>query len=424
MRQSSNHSFSITIIPRTSSKTNNSVLLYARITVGSRRAEFSIQRSIDRASWDSKRGKAKGNSIDARRLNIYINEVKAELVEIQNQLRKDNIVADAATIKKRYLKQDDENKSLLSLIAYHQTHHFPKIKEGTRKHFKTLHNYIIAFLQNELKVNDIFLSTLSYSFLVKFENFLLSNRCPSRTKLSRNTAVKHIQRLKTIINLGIRLDWLAKDPFKAYICSYDKVDRGYLTQHELDAIEKKEITIPRLQLVRDLFVFSCYCGLAYIDVIDLDMDQVAIGIDNERWIFTTRGKNDNLVKVPLLPTAARILDCYSVDPRSLNRGKIFPKISNQKLNAYLKEIATITGVNKNLTFHLARHTFATTVTLSNGVPIETVSKLLGHSQISTTQIYARVIDNKISNDMKALKDLLNTKKGSNSNDDNVISIAN
>ncbi len=241
--------------------------------------------------------------------------------------------------------------------------------------------------------------------------------------MKRNTAVKHIQRLKTIVNLGIKLEWLSKNPFASYVCTYDKVDRGYLTQQELDSIEKKEITIPRLQLVRDLFVFSCYCGLAYVDVIDLDMDQIVKGIDGERWIFTTRGKNDNIVKVPLLPTAARILDHYSVDPRSIHRGKIFPKISNQKLNAYLKEIATISGVSKNLTFHLARHTFATTVTLSNGVPIETVSKLLGHTQISTTQIYARVIDNKISQDMKALKDILSAKKDSNSHDDNVIRIA-
>lgn len=184
--------------------------------------------------------------------------------------------------------------------------------------------------------------------------------------------------------------------------------------------------IPRLKLVRDLFVFSCYCGLAYVDAIDLDIDQIVFGIDNERWIFTTRGKNNNIVKVPLLPSAARILDHYKTNPRSLNREKIFPKISNQKLNAYLKEIAIISGVKKNLTFHLVRHTFATNVTLSNGVPIETVSKLLGHTQISTTQIYARVIDNKLSKDMKALKVLLADKKNKDeqSESDNVISIAN
>lgn len=427
MKQQFNHSFSFIIFPRISSKADNSVLLFARITVNGRRSEFSIQRSIPSASWDSKRGKAKGNSIEARKLNSYINEVKAELVEIQNQLRKDNVIADAPTIKRRYLKKDEPNYSLLSLFEYHQTHHFPKIKEGTKKHFRTLYRYSKEFLKIDLKVNDIYLSTLSYSYLVKFENFLLSKRCPSKTLMKRNSAVKHIQRLKTIINLGIKLEWLNKDPFVSYVCTYDKVDRGYLTQIELDTIEKKIILIPRLKLVRDLFVFSCYCGLAYVDAIDLDSDQIVRGIDGERWIYTTRGKNENVVKVPLLPSAERILDQYAEDPRSLHRMKSFPKISNQKLNAYLKEIADICGIKKNISFHLARHTFATTVTLSNGVPIETVSKLLGHTQIATTQIYARVIDNKISDDMKALKSLLGNKKNSGEQDgrnEKVISIAN
>lgn len=167
MKQPFNHSFTILIFPKACSKSVNSSLLYARITVGGRRAEFSIQRSIDISSWDSKRGRPKGNSIKARRLNIYINEIKAELVEIQNKLRKDNIVIDAPTIKRRYLKQDEPNNSLLDLFTYHQTHHFPKIKEGTKKHFKTLLMYTKVFLKKDLKVNDIYLSTLSFSYLWK-----------------------------------------------------------------------------------------------------------------------------------------------------------------------------------------------------------------------------------------------------------------
>jgi site-specific recombinase XerD len=415
MRQPHNHSFTCIIYPKASSKSASNLLLYARITVNGLRSEFSIQRSIERDDWDNVRRKAKGNSIEARRLNSYINEVKAGIVDINYQLKKEGLIANSALIKKRYLKLDAPNNSLLELFAYHEEHHFPKIKEGTKKHFRTLYRYSKEFLKVDLKVNDIFLTTLSYSYLVKFENFLLSKRCPSKTLMKRNSAVKHIQRLKTIINLGIKLDWLAKDPFVSYICSYDKVDRGYLTQTELDTIEKKVILIPRLKLVRDLFVFSCYCGLAYIDAIDLDEDQIVRGIDGDRWIYTTRGKNENVVKVPLLPTAERILDQYVDDPRSMNREKSFPKISNQKLNAYLKEIADICGIKKNISFHLARHTFATTVTLSNGVPIETVSKLLGHTQLSTTQIYARVLDKKISSDMKDLKSVLAQKKNENSN---------
>lgn len=424
MKQPHNHSFACIIYPKASSKSSSNLLLYARITVDGIRSEFSIQRSIEKTAWDTVRRKAKGNSLEARRLNTHISEVRAEIVDINYQLRKEGLIADSASIKKRYLKLDTPNNSLIELFAYHEEHHFPKIKEGTKKHFRTLYRYSKEFLKIDLNVNDIYLTTLSYSYLVKFENFLLSKRCPSKTLMKRNSAVKHIQRLKTIINLGIKLDWLAKDPFVSYTCSYDKVDRGYLTQLELDTIEKKVILMPRLQLVRDLFVFSCYCGLAYIDAIDLNEDQIVRGIDGGRWIYTTRGKNENVVKVPLLPTAERILDQYANDPRSLNREKSFPKISNQKLNAYLKEIADICGIKKNISFHLARHTFATTVTLSNGVPIETVSKLLGHTQIATTQIYARVIDNKISDDMKALKSILgNKKKTDQAGDADIIKIS-
>jgi site-specific recombinase XerD len=410
MRPSNQKTFSILVFIRKRNNTPGERHIYLRLTVNSKPTEISLNLKIDVNDWDEKRRIPKGNSQSARRILGQIDDAKSEIQDIYKRLKYDNVVIDAITIKKKYLNLDQPENTLLALFNYHEANHFPKIKEGTKKHFRTLYRYSKEFLKVDLKVNDIFLTTLSYSYLVKFENFLLSKRCPSKTLMKRNSAVKHIQRLKTIINLGIKLDWLAKDPFVSYTCSYDKVDRGYLTQLELDTIEKKVIMMPRLQLVRDLFVFSCYCGLAYIDAIDLDTDQIVRGIDGARWIYTTRGKNENVVKVPLLPTAERILDQYAADPRSINRAKSFPKISNQKLNAYLKEIADICSIKKNISFHLARHTFATTVTLSNGVPIETVSKLLGHTQIATTQIYARVIDNKISNDMKTLKSILGNKK--------------
>ena len=410
MRPSNQKTFSILVFIRNRNSIPNQRSIYLRITVNSRSVELSLNTKIDIDKWDERRKCTKGNSQSAVQAQIIIDNTKADLLEIYRKLKYDNTVIDAATIKNRYLRTDTPNNSLLELFAYHEEHHFPKVKEGTRKHFRTLYRYSKEFLKVDLKVNDIYLTTLSYSYLVKFENFLLSKRCPSKVIMKRNSAVKHIQRLKTIINLGIKLDWIAKDPFVSYTCSYDKVDRGYLTQAELDAIEKKVILIPRLKLVRDLFMFSCYCGLAYIDVIDLDEDQIVLGMDGGRWIYTNRGKNENVVKVPLLPVAERILDQYASDPRSLNREKSFPKISNQKLNSYLKEIADMCEIKKNISFHLARHTFATTVTLSNGVPIETVSKLLGHTQLATTQIYARVLDNKISDDMNNLKSVLSNKR--------------
>jgi len=184
----------------------------------------------------------------------------------------------------------------------------------------------------------------------------------------------------------------------------------YLRQEELEAIENKNFDIDRLEYVRDLFVFSCYTGLSYIDAISLRIDQMVLGIDGSKWIFTSRQKTGNVVKIPLLEKAEMLINKYKDNPKSIYNGTIFPKISNQKLNTYLKEIADVCGIRKNISFHIARHTFATTITLTNGVPLATVSKLLGHSKIASTQIYAKVIESKLSEDMADLRIKLKENK--------------
>lgn len=223
--------------------------------------------------------------------------------------------------------------------------------------------------------------------------------------------MKYIQNLKKIIHISVKNGWLTRDPFTDFRCSFKKVERNVLTKEELEILENKTFSIRRIEVVKDLFVFSCYTGLAYIDVMSLTSNNISIGIDGEKWIFTERHKTGEKVRVPLLPVALAVLNKYKTDPEVLNQGGLLPRLSNQKLNAYLKEVADLSGINKNLTFHLARHTFATTVTLTNGVPMETVSKLLGHSSIKTTQIYAKVVENKICEDMNLLRSKL-TKRPS------------
>jgi site-specific recombinase XerD len=215
-----------------------------------------------------------------------------------------------------------------------------------------------------------------------------------------------MERFHKMINLAKKLEWMSNDPFLNYRLKFEKVERGFLSGEELAAIELKEFKIERLQQVKDLFVFSCYTGLSYVDVFNLTPDCVALGIDGTKWIFTRRQKSLTQVKVPILPKALAIIDKYKNHPKVLNEGKLLPEISNQKLNSYLKEIADLCGIEKNLHFHLARHTFATTITLTHGVPIESISKMLGHTKLSTTQIYAKVIESKLSHDMMELKNKL------------------
>ena len=181
------------------------------------------------------------------------------------------------------------------------------------------------------------------------------------------------------------------------------VEREFLTQEEIQKIIDKELRMERLDQVRDIFIFCCFTGLAYADVKKLTKDDVVIGVDGEQWVKTRRTKTDTRSNIPILPIAQTIIEKYKDNELMKIKNVVLPVLTNQKMNAYIKEIADLCGITKNLTFHLARHTFATTVTLSNGVPIESVSKMLGHTNLKTTQHYAKILDMKVSKDMEILR---------------------
>lgn len=183
----------------------------------------------------------------------------------------------------------------------------------------------------------------------------------------------------------------------------------FLTEHEINKVATKKFNSGRLSQIRDVFLFCCYTGPAFADVEKLKPSEIGIGIDGGKWIFTNRQKTDTLSRIPLLPLAVDILEKYQGHPTIVNSNRVLPVISNQKYNEYLKEIAGICGIHKKMTSHTARHTFATTITLSNGVPMESVSKMLGHKNIKTTQHYAKVLDKKISDDMNLLRTKIQAK---------------
>jgi len=222
----------------------------------------------------------------------------------------------------------------------------------------------------------------------------------------QNTIMKHIERLRKVVNLAIKNEWLDKDPFMKFKPLFQKKEREFITASELSIIESREFEISRLEQVKDMFIFSCYTGLAYIDLMKLTPHDIIKGFDGKLWISTTRKKTNVPVKVPLLNKPLELIEKYKNHPVACHYGTLFPPISNQRMNLYLKELADVCRITKPLTFHIARHTFATTVTLTNGVPIETVSKLLGHTSIRTTQIYAKVIEQKVGTDIDKLREKL------------------
>jgi integrase len=206
-----------------------------------------------------------------------------------------------------------------------------------------------------------------------------------------------------MITLAYHMEWIDRDPFAKFKPKLEKKEREFLTEKELKSIENRDFSIERLSVVKDLFIFSCYTGISYGDIMELTKNNIVLGMDGNYWIVSKRNKTKTTFKVPILPVVELIIKKYKNHPRTQFRSCLIPKISNQRLNSYLKEIADLCRIQKNLTFHMARHTFATTVTLNNGVPIETVSKLLGHTKIATTQIYARVLERKVSEDIEMLK---------------------
>lgn len=385
--------------------------IYARITVNSKRCEVSIKRKISIDSWNSGKGMAKPSTNENKQLNSYLEQIRKMVVESYQDLVLSKQVITTEAIKNKFLGLDISDMTLCKLIDYHNTNCKETLRWGTLKNYFTTQKYIILFLKEKYKTSDIYLKSLNYKFLVDFEYFLRKHSPVDHQRpMENNTVMKHIERLRKMIKMAIRYEWLEKDPFIAFKQKFHRFERGFLSEEELKIIEEKEFSIARLQHVKDLFIFSCYTGLSYIDLIHLSPENIQIGIDKKYWLFTSREKTDNPVRVPILPVAMEIISKYKTDPKALVYNRLFPPISNQRLNSYLKEIADLCKITKNFTFHLARHTFATTVTLANGVPIESVSKMLGHSKISTTQIYAKVVEKKLGEDMEKLKERLNEKR--------------
>ena len=397
------NTFAILFWAYSSRAKDNLTGMYARITVNGKKVNISLKLQVDIRSWDSKRQRAKGNSETSRALNSYLDQVHSQLVKLYQDLKFKGELITAELIKAEYLGESDNSKTLQNLLEYHKNKTEKTLAIGTLRNFSVTQGYLNKYLNNVLNTPDIYLKELDYKFICDFANFLYCFWPKGHPKaMSNNTVMKHIQRFRKIVTLGYHIEWIDRDPFVRWKPTYEKRERPFLTDNELSNIETYNLPIARLERVRDLFVFSCYTGIAYIDIINLTNNNVLKGIDGNDWIFTNRQKTKSPVKVPLLGKAKELLIKYQNHPMTQITGTLFPVITNEKVNLYLKEIADACGLKKNLTFHMARHTFATTVTLSNGVPIETVSKLLGHSKIASTQIYARVVERKVSEDMQVL----------------------
>lgn len=375
--------------------------IYLRVTVDGERAEIATNRRFDVSRWEN--GRPTGNKTDAKLFQKYLDSLKARVYEIQRDLidRKETITAEI--IKNQFIGRDVSSKTLVEVFKLHNQQLRNLIgvdySPATAKRYDTTLSHVIKYMKYQYKKDDMLLTELNYEFVSGLEYFLKTvNKC------NHNSTMKYIKNFRKVINLSVKNEWLEKDPFAKFECKIKPVERPFLTSEELSTMENRKFSNLRLEQVRDVFVFCCYTGLAFIDVEKLNANHIVTGIDGAKWININRTKTETKSLIPLLPKAIEIIDKYSGTANT--SGRLLPVITNQKINAYLKEIADLCGITKNLTFHIARHTFATTVTLTNGVSIETVSAMLGHKDLRTTQIYAKVVEQKIGSEMAKLKEKL------------------
>jgi site-specific recombinase XerD len=382
------------------------VPIYVRVTVQGKRAELSTGKSILPEQWIVNAGRMKGSNVEARTINHFLDTVSVRLHKIFEDINAEGGLVTSDEIKQRYLGHQKQTNSLVMLFEQHNDLMKGQIgkgfSEGTWMRYVITLKHLKEYLRSVHNAEDVAIEKLKYSFISELEYFLKVNK-----NIGHNTAMKYLKNVKKIVLLARKYQWIDHDPFINFKVTQVDVNKDYLTMDEITAIREKEFSIDRLGHVRDVFIFCCYTGLSYSDVLNLTIRDIHVGLDGETWLVINRKKTGVQSNVPLLPEAVKLVDKYKTKLMSELSGKLFPVTSNQKMNAYLKEIGDLCGITKKMTFHMARHTFATTITLSNGVSMETVGSMLGHKNLKTTQIYAKVVQEKVSREMKQLKALLN-----------------
>jgi len=339
--------------------------------------------NIPRSDWDYKLSKVKGSSPKAATYNDFLEGIRLKIIQISTQLNMQGAPYNVKMIKK--IMEGDEVKNITLMMAFDD--HLMQMQKLVGKQYtkSTLIKYkntrlrLSQFLRSDYKRKDINLFELNNAFMSNFDFFLRDKFDNSTT-----TVYKHYQRFTRVLNIAIQQGYLDRNPFPTYKIRMPKKNIVFLDQEQLDRLEKAEFHVQRLEMIRDIFLFATYTGLGYKELESLNSDNITIGMDGEKWLNILRQKTQKQYQVPIFPKAMEIMEKYRDHPRCLKKKRLLPVPSNVKYNAYLKEIAHIAEINLNLTTHIARKTFATTVMLSNGANIGVVSRLLGHSDVRIT----------------------------------------
>ena len=382
---------------------NGEYPIFVRITVSGQVAEMNIGRSVIPDNWDQKRAMSKGRSRRDLELNKYIEVIKARFLEIHNMLVREGKLVNPKILRDHFLGTVEKPKMLCEVFRLTNEQRRAEYERGdmskpTYERWVRCVSYLEEFMRLTRNVSDIPAREVTKGFVQDFEHFLRMKK-----QASNNTAVRYLRYLKNVMQYAIANKWATEDPFLGKRFKRTVADREALTEAELQRMMDLDLrAYPRVEAVRDTFVFCCFTGLAFIDIKTLKRSDITTDDNGKMWIRKHREKTGELSVIPLLEVPRRLVEKYSDHPKVMMENVVLPVISNQRMNAYLKEVADLAKINRHLTSHIGRHTFAT-LSLSNHVPIETISKMLGHSDIKTTQIYAKMQDRTIYEDMATMR---------------------
>lgn len=377
------------------------ITIYARITVDGVEKEFSTAQKCDPDKWNG--GKLSARTEDLKSLKHYLETLTTRVRNCHRELLETNDFVSSEMLRNKVTGKDKKPNKIIEIFKQHNKDMQALVDrgetaKGTLDKYDDTLNHIQDFIQWKYSLSEMDIRRVDLEFITQFEFYL-----KTIANCSHNTSVKYVNNFGKIIRICLNNSWIKVNPLARYTSKVKKNKPIPLSEIEMISLIGKEFRTPRLEQIRDIFVFCCFTGLAYSDVRKLSKGNLFMGIDKKIWIDINRTKTNEDSKVPLLPIAAGIVRKYESHPYCIKYCKVFPVISNQKMNEYLHEIADLCEITKKMTSHIARHTFATTITLANRVPLETVSKMLGHADISSTRHYAQVLQNKISTDMNDLQ---------------------
>jgi site-specific recombinase XerD len=387
---------------RTSLKKDGTCPVYARITVNGQRVDFVTTVSVPENDWDSHTGRVKSSNKRFRLQNDELDDIWYRIQEQRRKMEMLNEPITPFTLRDRYMGVDNRTMTILQVFDEHNQKCRGLMNNGfaeaTVERYETTRKHLAEFIGVKYGKPDLLLKELNPAFINNFEYFLKTTH-----KCNHNSTTKYLKNFKKITRIALANDWMEKDPFAPIKFHLDEVDMAFLTEEELQRMMTMQISNDRLNRIRDIYVFSCFTGLAFSDAQGLRHENIE-ELKGQKWIVVRRKKTNQMCRIPLLPPALAVLEKYKDDPYCIKTGLVLPIPSNQKTNAYLQEIANLASIDKHLSTHTARHTFATTVTLSNNISIEVVAKMLGHSSINMTKKYARVVDDFISKDMEKIQE--------------------